>query len=32
MVLDFIKEDLPESLEEADKLVKGGEISLFRKA
>jgi hypothetical protein len=32
MVLDFIKEDLPESLEEADQLVEGGEISLFRKA
>jgi hypothetical protein len=32
MVLDFIKEELPNSLEEADKLVEGGEISLFRKA
>jgi hypothetical protein len=32
MVLDFIKDELPKTLEEADKLVEDGEIGLFRKA
>jgi hypothetical protein len=32
MVLDFIKEELPKTLDEADKLVEDGEIGLFRKA
>jgi hypothetical protein len=32
MVLDFIRDELPESLDEADKLVEGGDTVLFRKA
>jgi hypothetical protein len=32
MVLEFIRDELPESLEEADKLVEGGDTFLFRKA
>jgi hypothetical protein len=32
MVLDFIKEELPKTLDEADKLVEDGEMGLFRKA
>jgi hypothetical protein len=32
MVLEFIRDELPENLEEADKLVEGGDTFLFRKA